>query len=46
VNAVRACGKVVAVGLPSKTKDLNIPRLVLKGIEVVGLLVGTLSFPF
>ena len=41
VNAVRACGKVVAVGLPSETMDLNIPRLVLDGIEVVGSLVGT-----
>lgn len=41
VNAVRACGKVVAVGLPSETMDLNIPRLVLDGIEVIGSLVGT-----
>lgn len=41
VNAVRACGKVVAAGLPSETMDLNIPRLVLDGIEVVGSLVGT-----
>jgi len=41
VDAVRACGKVVAVGLPSDTMDLNIPRLVLDGIEVVGSLVGT-----
>ncbi|OGX79017.1 alcohol dehydrogenase AdhP [Exiguobacterium sp. SH3S2] len=41
VDAVRACGKVVAVGLPSETMDLNIPRLVLDGIEVVGSLVGT-----
>lgn len=41
VNSVRACGKVVAVGLPSETMDLNIPRLVLDGIEVVGSLVGT-----
>lgn len=41
VNAVRACGKVVAVGLPSETMDLSIPRLVLDGIEVIGSLVGT-----
>ncbi|WP_347862836.1 alcohol dehydrogenase AdhP [Salimicrobium sp. PL1-032A] len=41
VDAVRACGKVVAVGLPSETMDLNIPRLVLDGIEVIGSLVGT-----
>ena len=38
---LRACGKVVAVGLPVETMDLNIPRLVLDGIEVVGSLVGT-----
>ena len=25
VDAVRACGKVVAVGLPVETMDLNIP---------------------
>ena len=41
VNAVRAGGRVVAVGLPSESMDLNIPRLVLDGIEVVGSLVGT-----
>lgn len=41
VDAVRACGKVVAVGLPSETMDLSIPRLVLDGIEVIGSLVGT-----
>ncbi len=32
---------MVAVGLPSESMDLNIPRLVLDGIEVVGSLVGT-----
>jgi propanol-preferring alcohol dehydrogenase len=41
VDAVRATGKVVAVGLPVETMDLSIPRLVLDGIEVVGSLVGT-----
>lgn len=41
VDAVRAGGRVVAVGLPSESMDLNIPRLVLDGIEVVGSLVGT-----
>lgn len=41
VNAVRAGGTVVAVGLPSDSMDLSIPRLVLDGIKVVGSLVGT-----
>ncbi|CAI1812233.1 alcohol dehydrogenase AdhP [Serratia marcescens] len=41
VNAVRAGGKVVAVGLPPESMDLSIPRLVLDGIQVVGSLVGT-----
>lgn len=41
VNSVRAAGRVVAVGLPSDSMDLNIPKLVLDGIEVVGSLVGT-----
>lgn len=41
VGAVRAGGRVVAVGLPSASMDLNIPRLVLDGIQVVGSLVGT-----
>ncbi|RTF97904.1 alcohol dehydrogenase AdhP [Serratia marcescens] len=34
VNAVRAGGKVVAVGLPPESMDLSIPRLVLDGIQV------------
>ena len=41
VDSVRAGGRVVAVGLPSDSMDLNIPRLVLDGIQVVGSLVGT-----
>ena len=41
VDCVRACGRVVAVGLPPEMMDLSIPRLVLDGIEVVGSLVGT-----
>lgn len=41
VASVRAGGRVVAVGLPSDSMDLNIPRLVLDGIQVVGSLVGT-----
>ena len=41
VDAVRAGGRVVAVGLPPESMDLNIPRLVLDGIQVVGSLVGT-----
>lgn len=40
VDAVRAGGRVVAVGLP-ESMSLDIPRLVLDGIEVVGSLVGT-----
>lgn len=41
VDAVRAGARVVAVGLPPESMSLNIPRLVLDGIEVVGSLVGT-----
>ncbi|MCW6652251.1 alcohol dehydrogenase AdhP [Aerococcaceae bacterium NML210727] len=41
VNAVRAAGVIVAVGLPVESMDLSIPRLVLDGIEVIGSLVGT-----
>ena len=41
VDAVRAGGRVVAVGLPPEAMSLNIPRLVLDGIQVVGSLVGT-----
>lgn len=41
VDAVRAGAIVVAVGLPSESMDLSIPRLVLDGIEVKGSLVGT-----
>ncbi|PSJ79936.1 alcohol dehydrogenase AdhP [Neisseria iguanae] len=41
VDAVRAGGRVVALGLPPESMDLSIPRLVLDGIEVVGSLVGT-----
>lgn len=41
VNCVRAASKVVAVGLPSETMDLEIVKTVLDGIEVVGSLVGT-----
>jgi propanol-preferring alcohol dehydrogenase len=41
VNAVRAGGCVVGVGLPTGAMNLDIPRLVLGGIEVVGSLVGT-----
>lgn len=40
-DAVRAGGRVVAVGLPPESMSLDIPRLVLDGIEVVGSLVGT-----
>lgn len=41
VDAVRAGGTIVAVGLPVETMDLSIPRLVLDGIQVIGSLVGT-----
>ena len=41
VDALRAGGRLVAVGLPPEAMSLNIPRLVLDGIEVVGSLVGT-----
>lgn len=40
VDAVRAGGRVVAVGLPPESMSW-ISRLVLDGIEVVGSLVGT-----
>ncbi|PNF15014.1 Alcohol dehydrogenase 1 [Cryptotermes secundus] len=41
VDAIRAGGRIVAVGLPSEAMKLNIPRLVLDGIQVIGSLVGT-----
>lgn len=41
VDAVRAGGRVVAIGLPPESMDLSIPRIVLDGIEIVGSLVGT-----
>ena len=41
VDCLRACGRLVAVGLPPEMMDLSIPRLVLDGIEVVGSVVGT-----
>ena len=36
---LKAGARVVAVGLPVDKMDLDIPRLVLDGIEVVGSLV-------
>ena len=41
VDVVKAGARVVAVGLPVDKMDLDIPRLVLDGIQVVGPLVGT-----
>lgn len=41
IDVVKAGAKVVAVGLPVDKMDLDIPRLVLDGIQVVGSLVGT-----
>ena len=39
VDVVKAGARVVAVGLPVDKMNLDIPRLVLDGIEVVGSLV-------
>lgn len=41
VYSVRAASKVVAVGLPPETMDLEIVKTVLDGIQIVGSLVGT-----
>ncbi|XKM13918.1 alcohol dehydrogenase AdhP [Orbaceae bacterium ac157xtp] len=41
INSVRPLGKVVALGLPSETMDLSIPKTVLDGVQVLGSLVGT-----
>lgn len=41
MNAVRPFGRVVAVGLPNKPMQVAIPNLVLKGIQLVGSIVGT-----
>lgn len=41
VDVVKAGARVVAVGLPVDKMDLEIPRLVLDGIQVIGTLVGT-----
>jgi propanol-preferring alcohol dehydrogenase len=41
VDVVKAGARVVAVGLPVDKMDLDIPRLVLDGIQVIGSLVGT-----
>lgn len=41
IDVVKADARVVAVGLPVDKMDLDIPRLVLDGIQVVGSLVGT-----
>jgi len=41
IDVVKAGARVVAVGLPVDSMDLNIPRLVLDGIQVIGTLVGT-----
>lgn len=41
IDVVKAGARVVAVGLPIDKMDLEIPRLVLDGIQVVGSLVGT-----
>ncbi|WP_271399736.1 alcohol dehydrogenase AdhP [Staphylococcus nepalensis] len=41
VDTVKAGAKIVAVGLPVEKMNLDIPRLVLDGVQVVGSLVGT-----
>lgn len=41
IDVVKAGARVVAVGLPVEKMDLEIPRLVLDGIQVIGSLVGT-----
>lgn len=41
VESVRPLGRVVALGLPSDTMDLSIPKTVLDGVQVLGSLVGT-----
>ncbi len=41
VFSVRAGARVIAIGLPPEAMELDIPRLVLDGIQVVGSLVGT-----
>lgn len=41
IDVVKAGARVVAVGLPVDKMDLDIPRLVLHGIQVIGTLVGT-----
>lgn len=41
VDVVKAGALVVAVGLPVNKMNLDIPRLVLNGIQVVGSLVST-----
>lgn len=41
IDVVKAGARVVAVGLPVDKMDLDIPHLVLDGIQVVGSLVGT-----
>ncbi|RKO62760.1 alcohol dehydrogenase AdhP [Caldibacillus debilis] len=41
VHSVRPVSKVVGVGLPPETMDLEIVKTVLDGIQVVGSLVGT-----
>ena len=41
IDVVKAGARVVAVGSPVEKMDLDIPRLVLDGIQVIGSLVGT-----
>ncbi|ACZ01041.1 alcohol dehydrogenase AdhP [Streptobacillus moniliformis] len=41
IDSARPAGRVVAVGLPSETMDVSIVATVLKGIEIIGSLVGT-----
>lgn len=41
INSVRPKGRVVAIGLPPDSIDLNIPHLVTNAIQIIGTVVGT-----
>lgn len=41
INAVRPGGRVVAIGLPTDSIDVDIPHLVTRAIQIVGTVVGT-----
>jgi len=41
IDAVRPGGRVVAIGLPADSIDVDIPHLVTRAIQIVGTVVGT-----